>query len=102
MEILICRLNSQTTLKHVQKEAGRDLEANKRLAEKTDRVAEEEQHRARVAELDSQKFSVARGIHDEEKLLESLESRMRKLGAELAQLKAEEDIENDLPPDAAA
>jgi hypothetical protein len=52
--------------------------------------------------LDSQKFSVARGIHDEEKMLESLESRHRELVADLADLKAMEAAEDEVPPDAAA
>ncbi|KAJ3414982.1 hypothetical protein HDV05_005813 [Chytridiales sp. JEL 0842] len=79
----------------VLKKVSRDLEAAKRQLQSSNRTAEEESHRTRMATLDTQKFQTAKGIQDEEKTIESLEVRYRELMGELEEVKRLEKEEEE-------
>ncbi|KAJ3332796.1 kinetochore-associated Ndc80 complex subunit spc24 [Blyttiomyces sp. JEL0837] len=83
----------------VLKKTNRELETLKRQAIKAEHDRDEEGHKVRMSNFEAQKYVHARGLQDEEKIVESLESKRRELLNELAVVKLEEASEDNRPPD---
>ncbi|KAJ3192237.1 kinetochore-associated Ndc80 complex subunit spc24 [Irineochytrium annulatum] len=80
------------------KKLGRDCDAAKRSAHRPNRAIEAEEHQRRMAALDNDKYSKAKGIRGLEEELERLEARRRELASELAKVAEQEKKYDEMPP----